>query len=381
MPNGQEIYEKIVTLEEKQRIVQPYQKWLYALQRYRTKLSSPLKTEISITGICNQKCEHCSNGGGNKKGVLRLKLLKEILKWHPGYIVLTGGEPFLHPEIDEIIYQVKSDNAFLRICTNGTLLSAKINIDFLEAMDENDIIQISFDAADKETYAKMRGSDNFEKVLTNIRSIKKRYPYINIELHCVPTQYNITQLTSIYRLANQLGVSYFSVSPLAPLGNASELNEIPTIDLMQAHCNLLEQAANFSTAYIGRPYELEALYGMIAFNNVFNAEKSYSCAAGFESIYVDHYGNIYPCVYMQIKDFCLGHVSDGIENIRNICNQKLRPCISLIDTPCGNCYMWGLCNGGCLGLSYARRGKCEPGYDVRCKKENKPNRECDKLTK
>jgi radical SAM protein with 4Fe4S-binding SPASM domain len=356
---------------EKNRAVSLYEQWKSIIKN-RGYPATPLKVEISLTKNCNQNCFHCSNEGNKNKGYFKLDYLDEILKMQPAYIVLTGGEPFLHSNLSEIVKKAKCNGAILRICSNGTLLQRLYdNPSLYNLLDDLDIIQISFDAADSITYKKIRRANNYDIVINNIKNLKKKSNWLKVDLHCVPTPINIKQLNKIYDVACQLDVDFFSIAPLAPLGNAAEIPSVSIESLLKTHITLLEKSQELKhTKYLGRPYEICTLYGLITSTN-HNNEMCYSCSAGHDSLYIECDGNIYPCVYMQDERFCLGNVENGLEVIIESLKKRIPRSFSLKGTPCEDCYLWGDCTGGCIGLSYWNIGSYVPGWDPRCAKNHR----------
>ena len=91
------------------------------------------KIEIHITEKCNGKCFNCSNLAGIAPSITELKIEDIIrfidesieLNYIWDSIVLHGGEPTLHPDIDEIcklfhMYKIKyAPSTKLLIATNG----------------------------------------------------------------------------------------------------------------------------------------------------------------------------------------------------------------------------------------------------------------------
>ena len=213
-----DVYNKILEYEKKQDVL-PGVKWMKYMQQI-TEWSSPLKVEISLTANCNQHCVHCSQGGHLDSGFFEERFIDEILKMQPGYVVLTGGEPLLHPNIKTIIRRFKERGCYIKICTNGSLIEKLSDKNIFLNMDKFDVIQISFDASDKDTYNRIRRGNFFEQVIRGVKFLKEKYPNILVELHCVPTQQNIIQIEEIYSIACGLDVDYFSLAPLAPIGNA-----------------------------------------------------------------------------------------------------------------------------------------------------------------
>lgn len=84
---------------------------------------------LRITDECNMKCKHCFLGDGKGKN-LPLSIIKDLLQSLHEYRVMiisvTGGEPFLHPHILEILRLINDYGIPFRVCTNGTLISPDI---------------------------------------------------------------------------------------------------------------------------------------------------------------------------------------------------------------------------------------------------------------
>jgi len=84
------------------------------------------RVEINVTRKCNKKCRFCYIKRKNiniKRSVLR----KVIKKYQPEEVILTGGEPLLHPEIFEIIQDIKNQKIQnIALFTNCLTLNKKI---------------------------------------------------------------------------------------------------------------------------------------------------------------------------------------------------------------------------------------------------------------
>ena len=71
--------------------------------------NGPLLLVQFITSRCNARCEHCFDADRqtveNEKRDLSLEELKAIAQSteSPYFVILTGGEPFLRPDVKEII--------------------------------------------------------------------------------------------------------------------------------------------------------------------------------------------------------------------------------------------------------------------------------------
>ncbi len=89
------------------------------------------KLRVIITNSCNLNCKDCFNEWNPQRGKLFAKI-QDIysairnLEYSVLSIKLTGGEPLLHPDINEFCKQLE-DFAPVSITTNGLLLSACID--------------------------------------------------------------------------------------------------------------------------------------------------------------------------------------------------------------------------------------------------------------
>ena len=85
---------------------------------------------LEITDCCNLKCVHCyvkNRSVENEKNCLNIDEIKDILeqakRMNVFKITITGGEPFSHPQIIEILSEIKNQNFICYVLTNGTLIN------------------------------------------------------------------------------------------------------------------------------------------------------------------------------------------------------------------------------------------------------------------
>ncbi|MGM0365719.1 MAG: radical SAM/SPASM domain-containing protein [Actinomycetota bacterium] len=138
----------------------------------------PLRVWVEVTNICNLKCPICPNKDipQEEKGLMDFSLYRNIIdqlgtKVNDIYL-FHRGEPFLHPELADMIAYAKKSPATVRIHTNGTLLD-KDNTDKI-IKSGLDFISFSFDGYDSETYERHRVNSSFEATLDSILYFLKR---------------------------------------------------------------------------------------------------------------------------------------------------------------------------------------------------------------
>ncbi|HPB52019.1 MAG TPA: radical SAM protein, partial [Myxococcota bacterium] len=76
---------------------------------------------IQVTRLCNQKCRMCSNP--EREATLTFDqaraLIDDFVNRRYDGIILTGGEPTMHPELAGIIRYARERGIPSRIITNG----------------------------------------------------------------------------------------------------------------------------------------------------------------------------------------------------------------------------------------------------------------------
>lgn len=132
----------------------------------------PLQLNIELTANCNLRCKMCYRNYDIKvrEGTLSVDdvmlLVKQFSEMQIPSLWLSGGEPLLHPNIQEILRAfalVKPVDYWM--VTNGLLLSEEIAETVVDA--GLTWLSISIDASTADTYKKIRGGD-YQSLLNNI---------------------------------------------------------------------------------------------------------------------------------------------------------------------------------------------------------------------
>jgi MoaA/NifB/PqqE/SkfB family radical SAM enzyme len=133
---------------------------------------SPIVISFYLTEICNLNCKMCFlKQIKSEKKFLSMdivkKVIKELIYLRPRYN-LTGGEPFLHPDIKELITHIKSKGLYLSIVSNGTLLENFTEIIVHSGIDK---IDISIDGTPDKHDSIRRSPGAFSKAFAGIQAI------------------------------------------------------------------------------------------------------------------------------------------------------------------------------------------------------------------
>lgn len=133
----------------------------------------PHEFVIEVTSRCNLYCPMCprevSTTVGNKDmGMDTFRRILERVRSHASFIWMAGlGEPMMNKHFLTMVREVKQAGIAVGASTNGTFLTDKWQQRLLDS--GLDLLIVSFDGADKETYEKVRIGADFDKVCSNVR--------------------------------------------------------------------------------------------------------------------------------------------------------------------------------------------------------------------
>ncbi|MEA1970752.1 MAG: radical SAM protein [Thermodesulfobacteriota bacterium] len=125
--------------------------------------------DLHIVDYCQLNCRHCYLNQGNS--FMPIDMLKEVcidflqtdFPLPERTVILSGGEPLLHPHFDEVCDIVRSLNGFIALSSNGILIPQRINL-----FQRNDGIQISVDG-DESAHDFIRGIGSYEKAVSALK--------------------------------------------------------------------------------------------------------------------------------------------------------------------------------------------------------------------
>jgi len=139
---------------------------------------------IQVAGtVCNLRCSHCfvSCGPGDERHALMSRAqvgerVAEALPLGVREFYFTGGEPFVHPEMVEILADTLSHGP-CTVLTNGTLFTprntaslARLAADSRYALE----IRVSLDGASAEQHDRFRGTGSFARTLAGLAALAAR---------------------------------------------------------------------------------------------------------------------------------------------------------------------------------------------------------------
>lgn len=287
-----------------------------------------------LTYRCNLKCTHCYSNGdlySSSKNISKkvlLKGIKEAEMYAFRQIVITGGEPSVHPQFYKIVDTLRKKRKVGSILVLRTNLVGEYTDRQLRVQaDVFDKIFVSVDG-DEEQHDQRRGKGAYKKTVFNVKRLSKIIESYKdtteLILACVMDKESIQNRggDSVRQLSRDMGCRDVRFRPVLPIGRAS-LWELPP-----------------------RP---EALGSYIPAEKVLEQgiEPKVSCGIG-KNLYVAPNGDIFPCYALTNENNVMGNIKDGLFQILQSEESK-NQINSNVDTiqECKNCEYRYLCGGAC----------------------------------
>lgn len=144
--------------------------------------SFPSMIIMDITKVCNAECIHCphskvKNDPRFKNGPIYMswevftKITDQVAQFpDTNFRFSCHGEPLLHPDFIKMIKYTKNKGLKLvSVNTNGSLLKKDLSEKILDL--GIDLIEVSLDAFNKETYNSIRRKLNYDTVISNLHNL------------------------------------------------------------------------------------------------------------------------------------------------------------------------------------------------------------------
>lgn len=273
-------------------------------------MSNPIDTVLAVTYRCNSRCVMCD--------IWKIKDFPEIpageFKKLPRSlkdINISGGEPFLRPDLPEVIRNVVTacPRARIVISTNGfatDLIVAKMKE--IVKIKPDIGVAVSIDGL-KAAHEELRGiPGGFDKAMATVAELKK-LGVTNLRLGFTLLEKNVNQLSKVYDLSRELGVEFshsFAQSSDIYFGGKQNINR-PRLDLARREYGYIIKK-ELSTWNIKRWLRAYFAHGM--FNFISSHNPVISNAPGRDFFFMDPSGAIYPSV---VHNALLGNM----KNIKN----------------------------------------------------------------
>ena len=265
--------------------------------------------ELQITNKCNFRCGHCFLGEKSlsELSVTHIKtLLKEFEEMQGLRVLITGGEPLLHRQFEEINESLP--DFFIRkvLFTNGSLLSNHV----LKRLNVNEI-QISIDGLEH-AHDALRGKGTYAIALDAVkRAVDSGF---EVSISTMVHAHNLEDFEEMDRFFKGLGIKDWTVDVPCIAGNLKENKEFHI------------------TPHLGGKY-FQYGYG----EGLHSSTAGFGCGLHLMAVMAD--GRVAKCTFYAERP--VGNSKEGLRE----CWERIQP-IQLNKLKC-DCSHIESCRGGC----------------------------------
>jgi pyrroloquinoline quinone biosynthesis protein E len=274
--------------------------WRRALLRLSVKYVAPERPrrfprqlQIEATSQCNLRCPTCSHAKEKSSGQHlteeKFRRILDGLPWSPEKVTLSGiGEPLMNPQFFSLVDILAERKIRCEFFTNGTLLTEARRQAIL-SRDNIDLVAISCDGSQKETFEKLRLGADFDNWKQSVRAFllqarQRRGKSLNIAMNMVISKENLRQTADILHLAAELGFGHVFLLDPIPLDEIAAALCPPATEVSAARQELTKVANGLGlklTCYVRRDRQV--------------VKASPGCLQPWEYVFIRANGDVAPC--------------------------------------------------------------------------------------
>jgi MoaA/NifB/PqqE/SkfB family radical SAM enzyme len=288
-----------------------YDQFLDKVVKTASGTPSPVITNIAVTARCSCRCWHCSFSDRNRRDGLQIEDFKRIIpqlqELGVSVIGLTGGEPLLRDDLEDIIGLIDDRSMPILFTTGWGLTRARVR----RLKDAGLVIPVlSLDHHTAERHdAGRRRAGTFAETLKAIELFQSEGFYVAVSF--VPTKKLVADKDDLYRTMDffrDLGINDLRLtSPIL----SGRLTARPDEKLSQEDIETIIGLQKKCLATQGYP-------NVFAYD-FFESRQYYGCQAGYTYMFIDSQGNVSPCDFTMLT---FGNVAS--RNIADVWNEMSR---------------------------------------------------------
>ncbi|MCK8677984.1 radical SAM protein [Streptomyces lichenis] len=337
---------------------------------FRTSVDHPYrKALIQICEPCNERCAHCFVSA-TKRGEymplerIRTSLIPQLAEARVTRVTITGGEPFMHPDLMDIVAAFRQAGMGVGVCTNATMVTDE-QITELAAHQAH--MNVSLDGFAADSHGRFRGRpEGFEETVTTVR----RFARAGILQGLLCTPNNLAEddeYRQLCEFAREQGAAYVLMNPLGEMGRGA--NSSRTLRRPDEHMHDIRdltlpfaEDGQLDVVHIRFPNEDKPLGG---------------CEAG-TIIYVFTKGEVAVCPYLVFAartkasrhpdtDFIVGNVWTATDIAARLDAYRFHERFKVgANTSCGSCSLSPSCGKGCPAAVVAAGERIGAVYTELC---------------
>jgi len=321
-----------------------------------------------LTGACNLNCRHCwidpafETTTENYLPRAKLKeIVQEAIPLGLTRVKLTGGEPFLHPEICGILHDLSEMKLSIRMETNATLIGKKEARALRAAAT---FVAVSIDGPTADCHDDLRGVKGaFGRALQGVLALRREKLRFQV-ITCLHKR-NSDYMREMVRFAREIGASSLKINPIMAVARSvkmeqgGELLAVPEILKVCEELTLDTDGLSGFKLFFDIPPAFKSLQeiktdgfgtcGILNILGVLHNGRGSLCGIG-EQVAVFDFGDLLELGVRKVweENALLQELRSNLpDNLRSIC---------------GKCMLKRYCLGKCVARTYYEQGDLFGGF-------------------
>lgn len=248
----------------------------------------PTDASIILTYRCPMRCKMCNiwQYPTDKAQEIRAEELECLPRLK--FINLTGGEPFVREDLEDIVEVCYRKSPRIVISTSGWFEERVIS---LAKKYPNIGIRISIEGL-SQVNDKLRGREGgFDKGLRTLLALKDM-GVKDIGFGCTVSNNNSRDMLSLYQLSKSLGLEFATASFHNSYYFHKDDNVITNREQV---CGDFETLINWQLQENNPKAWFRAFFNMGLINYIEGGRRMLPCEAGTMNFFIDPYGEVFPC--------------------------------------------------------------------------------------
>ncbi len=247
-----------------------------------------LNGTVIVTYRCNARCTMCNRYKNPSKPEeeISLETIKKLPKMY--FTNITGGEPFIREDLQEIVEELYKKSDRIVISTNGFFTERIID---MAKRFPNIGIRISIEGLEK-TNNEIRGlEDGFKKGYETLKKLKEM-GLKDVGFGMTVQDKNAKDLVPLYEISNELGMEFATASLHNSFYFVENKNIIhDRLMVAQNFEDLINRLLNSKSPK--KWFRAYFNHGLI--NYIFSQKRLLPCDMAFDTFFIDPFGDVMPC--------------------------------------------------------------------------------------
>ena len=325
---------------------------------------------LEITSLCNAHCPYCYNnsgcGGAHMESEILKDLCEQVVDLKATNVILSGGEPTLHPDFFRSVAFFKEKGLHTSVITNAWFGGNEKYIEALQGCD----VQFTLDHIQPEMHDAIKGKGSYSAVkaamlaLANSKNPGMRKLRINLSYE------NEQDIEAFIRTAEEFRASVVDFHLLQRLGRdkdyGSHIDYDRNPEQAERIVKKLQQLSREAAEKGGPAITYKGCLPTHSCNFLNIRDNTFNCL-----LRVTPAGEVFPCQFFSAPYFALGNIHDrklkDIIHSGNLCDLiEILNGRATHNASCNSC-VWNVkCRKGCPAKAYTlyntiwqKSGECD----------------------